>query len=90
VITGCAHPGIINTVRHAQKTTGTDIYAIAGGLHLERADDKRVRASVDELARMNPKAIYPCHCTGSKGIQGLRDFLGSNCKPIQTGDIIEL
>jgi len=90
VITGCAHPGIINTVRHAQKTTGTDIYAIAGGLHLERADDKRVRASVDELARMNPKAIYPCHCTGSKGIQRLHDFLGSNCKPIQTGDIIEL
>ncbi|TSA42812.1 MBL fold metallo-hydrolase, partial [archaeon] len=46
--------------------------------------------SVDELARMNPKTIYPCHCTGSKGIQRLRDFLGSNCKPIQTGDIIEL
>jgi len=91
VITGCAHSGIINTVKHAQKVTGiNNVYAIAGGLHLAKADDKRIQASVDELARINPKLIYPCHCTGSKAIHQLLSVLGDRCKPIQTGDVVQL
>ena len=40
VITGCAHSGIINTLKQAQKTSSVDdIYAVVGGLHLEKAAD---------------------------------------------------
>ncbi len=91
VITGCSHSGIVNTVRHAQRMTGVnDVYAVIGGLHLARADDKRIKTSLDELLRIAPKAVYPCHCTGSKAIQRLLNSLGDGCKPIRTGDIIEL
>jgi 7,8-dihydropterin-6-yl-methyl-4-(beta-D-ribofuranosyl)aminobenzene 5'-phosphate synthase len=91
VITGCAHAGIINTVKHAQKMVGVkDVYAIIGGVHLEKADGKKVQASVDELVKINPQSIYPCHCTGSKAISRFLSFFGDRCKPIQTGDIVEL
>ena len=91
VLTGCAHSGIINTVRHAQKITGiNEVWAIVGGFHLDKADDKRIQASIDELVRINPKSIYPCHCTGMKTIRKLLDSFGHQCKPVQTGDIIEL
>jgi 7,8-dihydropterin-6-yl-methyl-4-(beta-D-ribofuranosyl)aminobenzene 5'-phosphate synthase len=90
VITGCAHSGIINTVRQAQKTSGVaDLYGVVGGLHLEKAGDTRIKQSVDELSRIDPKVIYPCHCTGSKVIRRLFD-LRRNCTRIQTGDTLEL
>jgi len=91
VITGCAHSGIINTVRHAQKITGVkEVYALVGGFHLAEADDKRIQASINELVRINPKSIYPGHCTGSKAIHELSNILQDRCRPIQTGDVIQL
>jgi len=90
-ITGCAHSGIINTVRHGQRITGIEsVYAIIGGLHLEKMDESRIRASVDELSRINPRVIYPCHCTGSKAIEQLLDSFENRCRPLRTGDILEL
>jgi len=91
VITGCAHSGIVNTVKHAQKITGTNnVYAIVGGFHLAKSNDERIQLSIDELSRVNPKSIHPCHCTGFKAIHRLAEVFKDRCKPIQTGDIIEL
>jgi 7,8-dihydropterin-6-yl-methyl-4-(beta-D-ribofuranosyl)aminobenzene 5'-phosphate synthase len=90
VITGCAHSGIINTLKHAQETSSVDdIYAVVGGLHLEKAPDAWITRTVDEFSRINPKVIYPCHCTGSKVIDRLRE-LRRDCRRIQTGDTLEL
>jgi len=89
VITGCAHSGVINTVRQAQKTSGVeDLYAVVGGLHLEKAGDTRIKETVDEFSMIGPKVIYACHCTGSKVIHRLRE-LRRNCRRIQTGDVLE-
>jgi len=89
VITGCAHSGIINTLKQAQKTSSPGgIYAVVGGLHLEKASDTRITETMDELSKINPKAIYPCHCTGSKFIDRMSD-LRRDCRRIHTGDIFE-
>jgi 7,8-dihydropterin-6-yl-methyl-4-(beta-D-ribofuranosyl)aminobenzene 5'-phosphate synthase len=91
VITGCAHSGIINTARQGVKVTGVeDIYAIIGGLHLEKAEDSRIRASVDGLSEIDPAAVYPCHCTGSKAIGRLLDSFKDRCRPLHTGDVFEI
>jgi len=72
VISGCAHSGIVNNVRYAQKLTGgkEPIYAVLGGFHL--AGDYLepiIAATVDALKKMNPRMLVPSHCTGWKGIQ---------------------
>ena len=91
ILSGCAHSGIVNTVRHAQKMVGTNnIHAIIGGCHLENADDKRIQATLDQLIRIQPKWLYPCHCTGSKAMNRLLDSFGERCKTTRTGDVIEL
>ena len=91
VLTGCAHSGIINTLRHAQKITGINkVCAVVGGFHLDKADNERIVATIDELVKINPTSIYPCHCTGSKATRKLLDSFGDRCKPVQTGDSIEL
>jgi 7,8-dihydropterin-6-yl-methyl-4-(beta-D-ribofuranosyl)aminobenzene 5'-phosphate synthase len=41
VLSGCAHSGIVNTVKYAQEFSGIEtIYAIIGGFHLARASDE--------------------------------------------------
>ena len=91
VITGCAHSGMINTLKHAKKTSGIDdIYAIVGGFHLARANDDRIQATLEELVRMDPKTVCPCHCTGSKATHRLLSSFGDDCRPVHTGDVVEL
>ena len=48
IICGCAHRGIVNVMKHAQKITGSDdIYAILGGIHLFGASDRRIHLTIE-------------------------------------------
>jgi 7,8-dihydropterin-6-yl-methyl-4-(beta-D-ribofuranosyl)aminobenzene 5'-phosphate synthase len=91
IISGCAHAGIINTVTNAEKIAGTDdIYAIVGGFHLADASNKRIEATLDQLSRIQPKRLYPCHCTGSRAMNRFLESFGERLAAVRTGDVIEL
>ncbi|MFA5629459.1 MAG: MBL fold metallo-hydrolase [Dehalococcoidales bacterium] len=65
IIAGCAHRGIINIIKHAQKITGiTSVYAVVGGIHLYRASEERIRKTIAELKAVGVKKLGLCHCTG--------------------------
>lgn len=70
VLSGCAHAGIINTVKYAQQITGIEeVYAVLGGFHLAgKTFENRSQSTIEELQRMNPKLIVPSHCTGWKAM----------------------
>ena len=44
IITGCAHPGIVNMARHAKEWLKADIYLALGGFHLMGYDEDGVNA----------------------------------------------
>jgi len=91
IVSGCAHSGIINTIKHAQKVTKKNrVYAVLGGFHLAKADDDRIQATVGELGRLNPEFVGPCHCTGREAATRLMEAFGNHCHPLATGDIVEL
>ena len=65
VVLGCAHAGVINTLRYAMKLTGDErIRAVVGGFHLASASLERVEATVAALRQMNVGQVVACHCTG--------------------------
>lgn len=70
VISGCAHAGIINTVEHAKKITGTDrVHAVMGGFHLTgQIFDPIIQPTIAEMKRIGPDYVVPMHCTGWKAI----------------------
>jgi 7,8-dihydropterin-6-yl-methyl-4-(beta-D-ribofuranosyl)aminobenzene 5'-phosphate synthase len=70
IISGCAHAGIINTIRYAQQITGlTKVYAILGGFHLAGKEfEKRIEPTIEELKDINPELIVPSHCTGWRAL----------------------
>ncbi len=65
VILGCAHRGIVNTLRHAQKLTGQElVYAAIGGTHLFRASDERIEQTIVDLKDIGIQKLGVSHCTG--------------------------
>jgi 7,8-dihydropterin-6-yl-methyl-4-(beta-D-ribofuranosyl)aminobenzene 5'-phosphate synthase len=70
VISGCAHAGIVNTVRYAQKITKTDkVHAILGGFHLSGPIfDPIIPPTVAAVKDIAPVMIVPMHCTGWKAV----------------------
>jgi 7,8-dihydropterin-6-yl-methyl-4-(beta-D-ribofuranosyl)aminobenzene 5'-phosphate synthase len=66
VIGGCSHAGIINTVQHARKVSGTDrVHAVLGGFHLPSPLlAPAIQPTIDAMKAMAPDYIAPMHCTG--------------------------
>lgn len=65
VISGCAHAGIVNTVRHAQKVAGTDkVHAVLGGCHLANSKLEVIQNTVADIKAMKPDYVVPMHCSG--------------------------
>lgn len=73
VLSGCAHSGIINTVRHAMAVTGTGkVHAVMGGFHLSGpAFEPVIAPTAEEMRKIGPDYVIPCHCTGRKAIMRL-------------------
>jgi len=63
ILTGCAHPGIVSTVKRAQQVSVVSkVYAVIGGFHISSA---REGVYVAEFLReLGVKLVSPCHCTG--------------------------
>lgn len=70
VISGCAHAGIINTVKHLQRISRVDkVHAVIGGFHLTGPlFDPIISPTVEEMKRIGPDFVVPLHCTGWKAI----------------------
>jgi len=70
VIGGCSHAGIINTVKHAQKTSGTPkVHAVLGGFHLTGPMmEPVIGPTIGKIKEIGPEYVVPTHCTGWRAI----------------------
>lgn len=69
VLSSCAHAGIVNTVKHAQKMTGINkVHAVIGGFHLIGAPMPKIQKTVADIKAINPDYIVPMHCSGWEAI----------------------
>jgi 7,8-dihydropterin-6-yl-methyl-4-(beta-D-ribofuranosyl)aminobenzene 5'-phosphate synthase len=74
VLSGCAHAGIVNTVKHAQKITGVSrLHALLGGFHLINSPPEIIEATAADIKAMSPDFIVPTHCTGFEAITRFRE-----------------
>ena len=92
VVAGCAHAGIINTVKYAQQITGVSrVYAVIGGFHLAgKTFEKRIQPSVEELKRINPMLVVPSHCTGWRAMCAFAEALPDAFVWASVGNLYEL
>jgi 7,8-dihydropterin-6-yl-methyl-4-(beta-D-ribofuranosyl)aminobenzene 5'-phosphate synthase len=76
LITGCAHRGIVNTVRHVRNLTDNEyIHTIIGGTHLHLSPVERVDKTAAELKELGLRRLGVSHCTGFHSAAALaREF----------------
>jgi 7,8-dihydropterin-6-yl-methyl-4-(beta-D-ribofuranosyl)aminobenzene 5'-phosphate synthase len=69
VLSGCAHAGIVNTIKQCQRVSGVKkVHAVLGGFHLINAKPEIIQNSVVDIKAIGPEFIAPTHCTGFEAI----------------------
>ena len=85
VISGCAHAGIINTIKHAQKVSGESrVHAVLGGFHLKKANEVTYK-TIEQLKVLGISNVLPSHCTDLPALSKFYEAFGLN--QIRTGNV---
>ncbi|MBW2324375.1 MAG: MBL fold metallo-hydrolase [Deltaproteobacteria bacterium] len=64
VLTGCAHPGVVNIVKRAKEMLKSDVYLVLGGFHLCWMKLSQVKKIISGVKKESVKKVAPCHCSG--------------------------
>ncbi len=91
VILGCAHSGVVNTLRYIRGLKGrTRFRAVMGGMHLVSATQERMGRTVEAFREFDIPKLFPAHCTGPDATGRLfREFPG-RCFPFSGGTVLNL
>lgn len=81
VITGCAHPGILNIVRKARQLVQKDVCLVMGGFHLLNKNASEIDQIIRTLKEMGVQKVAPSHCTGEDAILRFKRAWGENFIP---------
>jgi 7,8-dihydropterin-6-yl-methyl-4-(beta-D-ribofuranosyl)aminobenzene 5'-phosphate synthase len=68
VITGCAHPGIVEIVEQAREMFDRPVRLVLGGFHLGGKSKAEIDAILTDFRRLQVEQVAPCHCTGDQAI----------------------
>jgi len=67
VITGCAHPGVVNITKKAKQILpDKNIYLVMGGFHLSGASDSELRSIIKGFRDIGVQKVAPSHCSGDR------------------------
>jgi 7,8-dihydropterin-6-yl-methyl-4-(beta-D-ribofuranosyl)aminobenzene 5'-phosphate synthase len=76
VLTGCAHPGIVEIVERSLMLTGQEILLVAGGFHLISDYASSIRKIALKLKDLGVRHVAPTHCSGSEARQIFSSVFG--------------
>ena len=77
VISGCSHPGIVNTLHHAREITGNErVLAVVGGFHLAQVSNEVMDRTAAALKETRARLVVAGHCTGFRPNARLNSELG--------------
>jgi len=90
IITGCAHPGLVQIVEKAKGLLKKDIYMVIGGFHLIGTSITRIHGIIQELKDLGVEKVAPSHCTGDRAIDLFKESWGKDFVEGGCGAVISL
>jgi len=90
IVTGCAHPGIVNIAEKAKQLIGNDIYLVIGGFHLAGKSEDEISSIIQQLKDLGVQKVAPCHCSGDLARDMFRQEFGDDYIEVGVGSIIEI
>ena len=91
VVTGCAHPGIINILEKAKSNFSNElIYLSVGGFHLHPLNNDELKNIIQKIFDMDILTVVPVHCSGSAARKMFEDVFGDGYIDAGVGKIIKI
>lgn len=90
VITGCAHPGVVDIVKRAREMFKGEILLVMGGFHLLRHSEEEVSRIISELRDLSVRFAAPTHCTGDMPREMFKDAFGDHFIGLEVGSTVTL
>jgi 7,8-dihydropterin-6-yl-methyl-4-(beta-D-ribofuranosyl)aminobenzene 5'-phosphate synthase len=90
IITGCAHPGIVEMIERGVELADAAPSLVMGGFHLFGTHRQGVREIIGRFRSRGVLKVSPCHCTGPEAIEMFRQNYQENYLPCGVGQVITL
>lgn len=74
VLTGCAHPGVVEIIRAAKRQRQSSVDFVTGGYHLNHLGARELMETIGGLQESGVRQVAPSHCTGDEAINLLREL----------------
>ncbi|MBW1646120.1 MAG: MBL fold metallo-hydrolase [Deltaproteobacteria bacterium] len=88
MVTGCAHPGVVELGRQLLPVAGRPPTLVTGGFHLLAAPPPAVAAVSRGLEELGVQFLAPSHCSGEAAIALLRRQWGTRLLPGGCGAVL--
>ena len=88
LLTGCAHPGILEMIRRGAEVAGEPIHEVLGGFHLMATDGGTIRGIVEEFRNLGVEVAGPTHCSGLVAMTAFQDAYGKNFQRMGVGRVL--
>ena len=88
VITGCAHPGVVEIIERVKEVLPErPIVLVTGGFHLVNASEENVRDISSRLKELGVMTIAPSHCTGERAMDIFKEEWGDHYLRLYLGHV---
>jgi len=85
VVTGCAHPGVVELARAAKSASGQETHAVLGGFHMARMSQSEIQHVIHGLEDLGVQRTGPCHCSGDAAREAMQKAYGESYLDIRVG-----
>jgi 7,8-dihydropterin-6-yl-methyl-4-(beta-D-ribofuranosyl)aminobenzene 5'-phosphate synthase len=90
LMTGCAHPRIVNIIDKVKELMGKDIHLALGGFHLAGFPKKEIKEIIAHFRDAGVKKVGPCHCSGDEARKLFEEEYGKDFVRIGVGRRIQI
>jgi 7,8-dihydropterin-6-yl-methyl-4-(beta-D-ribofuranosyl)aminobenzene 5'-phosphate synthase len=90
VITGCAHPGVVEILNKVRDLMKNDFFLLMGGYHLGGKGKGELEKIFSSFKKMGVRNIGPCHCTGDAAKELFKKEYQTNFINVGVGKVITM
>jgi 7,8-dihydropterin-6-yl-methyl-4-(beta-D-ribofuranosyl)aminobenzene 5'-phosphate synthase len=85
VITGCAHPGIVEILEKVKGRFNEEVLLVMGGFHLMDKSVNEIKGIIASFQKWGVRYVGPGHCSGDTARRLFQDSYGKAFLPIGVG-----
>ncbi|NNM03972.1 MAG: MBL fold metallo-hydrolase [Gemmatimonadetes bacterium] len=85
LLTGCAHPGVVQMIEGAQAVSARPLHLVMGGFHLMNASGAELEVILGDFRRLGVEQVGATHCSGDLTMSTFQAAYGESFRPLGAG-----